>query len=65
MNQLTTIAALPGSGAGCVSALPAEKNEARPETIGFEELMADLAFDSFIDWSRIAIDLGPIGGTGC
>lgn len=26
-NQLTTIAALPGSGGGCMSSLPAEKNE--------------------------------------
>lgn len=28
MNNLTKIAALPGSGGGCMSALPAEKNEA-------------------------------------
>ena len=26
-NQLTTIAALPGSGAGCMSSLPPEKHE--------------------------------------
>ena len=26
MNQLTTIASLPGSGGGCMSALPAERN---------------------------------------
>jgi len=29
MNQLTTIAKLPGSGAGCVSALPAEAHLGR------------------------------------
>ena len=27
MNNLTKIAALPGSGAGCMASLPAEKNE--------------------------------------
>ena len=29
-NNLTKIASLPGSGGGCMSSLPAEKNEAHP-----------------------------------
>lgn len=33
MNNLTKRAALPGSGAGCMSALPAEKNLAPKATI--------------------------------
>jgi len=34
MNNLTKIAALPGSGAGCMASLPAEKNLApKVETI--------------------------------
>lgn len=35
MNQLTTIASLP-SGAGCLSALPAEVGEAKPVLMGVD-----------------------------
>jgi hypothetical protein len=61
-NHLTTIAAIP-MGGGYLASLPAEKNE-QPTALDWERATADLAFDSFIDWSRIAIDLGPIGGDG-
>lgn len=57
MNNLTTIAALP-QGGGCMSALPAEKNEAKKIEAPTEwTIPAEM-----LAWPPI--DLGPIGGDG-
>jgi hypothetical protein len=63
-TNLTLVAALPGSGGGCMSALPAEVNEAnKPEptvqmkAAYFEETMG-------IDWSGFDFS-GLTGGFGC
>jgi hypothetical protein len=62
MNNLTKIAALPGSGAGCMASLPAEKNEqpvVQMKAPYFEE--PDNIW-SDIDWGNF--DLSG-GGFGC
>jgi hypothetical protein len=46
--NLTTIAALPGSGGGCMSALPAEKNEAKKPRPAF----MDRPVMKYEEWQR-------------
>lgn len=47
MNNLTKIASLPGSGSGCMSSLPPEKNETPPKV-----QMKSPYFDD-LDWPSI------------
>jgi hypothetical protein len=80
MNNLTKIAALPGSGAGCMASLPAEKNEtpivfecvpildfewvSQP---GGEAVLIQMMAPYFQEHDELAfppIDLGEIGGLG-
>ena len=63
MDQLTTIAALPGSGAGCVSALQAERND-RPLIEPGQALALMLGYVPPGALVFPPIDLGPIGGDG-
>jgi hypothetical protein len=57
MNNLTKIAALPGSGAGCMASLPAERMEAKKPEVTEPEIL-DWSVWRDIDWSRIDLSEG-------
>ena len=64
-NNLTLVAALPGSGAGCMATLPAEVNEAKkPEpVVQMKAAYFDDPLDR-IDWTGFDLS-GLTGGFGC
>lgn len=63
MNNLTKIASLPGSGAGCMSALPAEVGEAKKPRVQMKAAYFEEPKNiwSDIDWT----DFDLSGGFGC
>ena len=59
-KNLLKVAALPGSGAGCLSQMPAEVNEAKKPVVQ----MKAAYFEETIDWTDFDLS-GLTGGFGC
>jgi hypothetical protein len=64
MMNLLKVAALPGSGAGCVAQMPAEVNEAKKPEPVIQMKAAYFEETKEIDWTGFDFS-GLTGGFGC